>query len=944
MGASILRRRMPTLEDKIIASAAERLPLPNGKLPGKELTRYRRYLKVESHRLKILHRAGGSGREICHGRSVMMDELLRHLMISVEKSMPETSKKLPPFALIAFGGYGRGELNPHSDIDILFLHDGKMIPRGKPLPYLEALLGPDGMLYTLIDIPLKVGHAVRTIGECVELARHDVQTKTALIESRLIVGDEALFEKYLKTLEAKCIKGREDAYCAERVIDQEHRRAKFGNSACMQEPNIKNGCGGLRDYQNLFWMAYVKYRARKSSELQERGLIGAAEVKQLDAAYDFLLRARTELHYRVERNVDAMPKAVQPKVAYRLGYTSRSPSGRLEAFMRDYYQHTRTIHLLTRNLEQRLALRPQPTRLPSFRRAMQKRRDQANQVTVDGLKFLNGYVHAESKSVFRDQPRRLMRVFLHAQQRGLELHPDLFQLIRDSLRLVDRKFLADEHVHATFREILDERGNVGRILRMMHDVDFLGKYIPEFGKLTCLVQHEFFHQYAADEHTIICLQQLDQIWDAKEEPYKNYTSIIDDLERPYVLYLALLLHDAGKALDTGDHSDAGGKLAESVGRRIGLSQRRVKQLKWLVDHHLAMVRVSQQRDLYDPDVIDQFASFVETADQLRMLTLLTVADSLGTSRNLWNGFKDSLLTTLFKLTINKVTGGTEFILAEEKQRKLLRDEVRALAPRTFADDEIDAAFAHLPPRYFYTHSPREIFRDLTLTHQFMHLQLTTEDRALEPIVSWHNEPDRGHTTVKICTWDRTGLFSKIAGALASAGLNIHGAHIFSRTDGIIIDTFFVTDADTGKLATKEGKQRSEEIIIESLTGRIEVDFAKMITDRKFIPPIYQALEGERLETICRFDNHTSRTHTLLDVETEDRVGLLYFISNALNELAFNIDVARVSTEKGAAIDSFYLTDWTHEKIVDPKDQQFLERKIRFAIKRLDRRLTGRKKK
>lgn len=934
---------MPTLEGKIIASAAERLPLPEGKLPGKELARYRRYLKVESHRLKILHRAGGSGGEICHGRSVMMDELLRHLMISVEKSLPEEQRKIPPFALIAYGGYGRGELNPHSDIDILFLHDGKMIPRGKPLPYLDALLGPDGMLYALIDIPLKVGHAVRTIGECVELARNDVQTKTALIESRLIVGDQALFEKYLKTLEAKCIVGHEDAYCAERVRDQDERRAKFGNSACMQEPNIKNGCGGLRDYQNLFWMAYVKYRVRKSSELVEQELIGEAEAKQLDAAYDYLLRARTELHYQVDKNVDAMPKAVQPRVALRLGYTSRSPSGRLEAFMRDFYQHTRTIHLLTRNLERRLALRPQATRLPSFRKAMQNRRDQANQVTVDGFKFLNGYIQAESTRVFREQPRRLMRVFLHAQQRGLKLHPDLFQLIRDELRIVDRKFLADEHVHQTFRQILKERGNVGRILRMMHDVNFLGKYIPEFGRLTCLVQHEFFHQYAADEHTLICVQELDKIWDAEEEPYKNYTVIVDALERPYVLYLAMLLHDAGKALHTGDHSDAGGKIAETVGRRIGFSDRRVKQLRWLVDHHLAMVRVSQQRDLYDPDVIDQFAGFVETADQLRMLTLLTVADSLGTSRNLWNGFKDSLLTTLYQLTLNKVVGGTEFILAEEKQRKLLRDEVRELVPRTFADDEIDAAFAHLPPRYFHTHSPREIFRDMTLTHQFMHLQLTTEDRALEPIISWHNERDRGHTTLKICTWDRAGLFAKIAGALAAAGLNIHGAHIFSRTDGIIIDTFFVTDADTGKLATKEGKERSEEIIVESLTGRIEVNFAKMITDRKFTPPIYQALEGERLETICRFDNETSRTHTLLDVETEDRVGLLYFLSNAINELAFNIDVARVSTEKGAAIDSFYLTDWKHEKITEEKDQKYLERKIRFAIKRLDRALTRRKK-
>jgi [protein-PII] uridylyltransferase len=357
-----------------------------------------------------------------------------------------------------------------------------------------------------------------------------------------------------------------------------------------------------------------------------------------------------------------------------------------------------------------------------------------------------------------------------------------------------------------------------------------------------------------------------------------------------------------------------------------------------------MVRVSQQRDLYDPDVIDQFAAFVENADQLRMLTLLTVSDSLGTSRDLWNGFKDGLLTTLYHLTSMKVSGGTDFLMAAEKQRQRLRDEVRQLAPRTFSDDEIDGAFTHFPERYFHIHNAEVICRDLALAHQFMHLQLTTEDRALEPVVYWHNEPDRGFTEFKICTWDRLGLFVKTAGALSAAGLNIHGAHIYSRSDGISLDSFEVIDADSGGLATKKAKEHAEEILTESLSGRLEVDFSKMIVERKYIPPIYQALEDERIETVLRFDNRSSKTHTIVDVETEDRVGLLYFISNALNELGFSIDVARISTEKGAAIDTFYVTDWTGAKVEEVKDQEFLERKIRFAIKRLDKALTRRKKK
>ncbi len=226
----------------------------------------------------------------------------------------------------------------------------------------------------------------------------------------------------------------------------------------------------------------------------------------------------------------------------------------------------------------------------------------------------------------------------------------------------------------------------------------------------------------------------------------------------------------------------------------------------------------------------------------------------------------------------------------------------------------------------------------------MHLQLTTEDRALEPVVYWRNEPDRGFTEFKICTWDRAGLFVKTAGALSAAGLNIHGAQIFSRSDGIVVDAYEVTDADTGGLTTKKAKEHAEEILTESLSGRLEVDYTKMIVERKYIPPIYQALEDERIETVIRFDNDSSRSHTVVDVETEDRVGLLYFISNALNDLSFSIDVARISTEKGAAIDTFYITDWKGEKVGGEQEREYLERKVRFAIKRLDKALTGRRKK
>ena len=544
---------MPTLLEKIQTDAAGRLPLPSGRQPSQELARYKDFLKVESHRLKMLHRAGVGGRDICRARAAVMDVLLRYLLDAVRANTPVETKTPPPqFALVGIGGYGRGELNPQSDIDIMFLHNGDSIStaRGKPHPFLSALT--DGVLYPLWDIGLKVGHSVRTVDDCVKVANSDMQSKTSLIEARFIAGDEELFRHMEAVVLARCVRGSEDGYIEARLTDQEARRAKFGNSATMQEPNIKNGCGGLRDFQNLIWMAFFKYRTRSLAELEKRGLIGESERKQLEAAYDFLLRVRNDLHYHVNRPADVLTKSLQPTVAHNLGYTDRSPVKRLEAFMGDLYTHMRSIYLITRTLEQRLALLPHPERrLPSFGELIRTGRNRFRQQLVDGFRLVGGDIYPVSQRVFRDQPRRLMRVFLHAQQRGLKPHPDLAQLIRNQLSLVDRAFLRDRHVRETFLEILNQRGNVAPVLRAMHDVGLLGKYLPEFGKLTCLVQHEFYHQYTADEHTLVCLEQLDRIWEAEKPPYRNYSEIFRSVERPFVLYLALLLHDSGKAPRAG---------------------------------------------------------------------------------------------------------------------------------------------------------------------------------------------------------------------------------------------------------------------------------------------------------------------------------------------------------------------------------------------------------
>ncbi len=927
---------MQDLLEKIEGEARERLGLPAGREVAQELPRFRAFLKRAAHRLKLAHQNGQSGLAVCQARAATLDCVVRALWDATWNALPEAQRAArPPLALVALGGYGRGELNPWSDVDLLFLHAGLVRAQSQPAPVLERLL--NGVWLTLFDLGLKPGHAVRTIRECVAATNDPgdhrrIETRTSLIEARLISGDEKLFAKFQQTVLAKCVQGYENQYIAARLADQAERRAKYGNSPFMQEPNLKNGCGGLRDYQNLIWMAYFKYRTRSLADLQAHGLVMPRERRQLETAYDFLLRVRTQLHYLANRATDELTKNLQPAVALALGYAERSPSRRIERFMRDVYSHTRNIFLITRTLEQRLAFLPPPAARLSLRRWLPR---PAAAEPVDGFRFLNGEIHAAHPRIFRDHPRRLMRVFRYAQQRGLRLHPDLAQLIRSQTALVNRDFLKDPRVAETFLTILNQRGTVAPILCAMHEVDLLGKYVPEFGRLTCLVQHEFYHQYAADEHTLVCLEQADRFWEAKAAPYLAYAATFQQLERPALLYLALLLHDTGKARGRGAHARVGAELAARVGKRLGLDVADRHTLGALIEHHLLMAIVSQRHDMDDPAVMRKFARAVETPETLSLLTLLTFADAMATSDQLWNGFKEQLLWQLHARALPLVTGGTEFVAAGRKQRDLLMAEVARLVPAAISGEEVKAHFATLPARYFHAYSAREIHDDLLLTHEFMQRQLAEQDRPLAPVISLRNDLDPGYSVARVCTWDRAGLFVNIAGSLSAVGLTILGAQIFTRQDGIALDAFFVTDAATGQLAKAAQRDEFEKLLTRVLTGGA-VDFPRLIAAAKSAHSGYRAYTGEQLPTQIRFDNEISDTRTFIEVETEDRIGLLYTIAQTLAELRVDISTARILTEKGAAIDSFYVREPDGGKVLAPERQQTITRRLHAAISKLAR--------
>lgn len=912
---------------KIEATARKQLVLPPGRTPRKELPRYRRWLKQESHRIRIEHRGGASGQSICSARSFVLDLLLQHFWDATKATLSaQAQREFPQLALVATGGYGRGELCPHSDIDFMFLHNRQVVSSGVAHPYLARMI--EGVLYPLWDLKFKLGYAVRSIEDCVKFANADNQTVTSLIESRRIAGDDKIFQRFQSTLLNKCVTGHEEEYVTLRLEDQSSRRRKFGDSACMQEPNIKNGCGGLRDFQNLLWMAFFKYRTRSLADLRDKGFLSAAERRQLKQAYDYLLKVRTEMHYLTDRPTEVLSKAIQPTIATNFGYQDRSPSRRIEQFMREVYTHTRAVYLITRTLEQRMALVPGPEGRFSLRRFMPRTKKDLGEA-VDGFHFVNGEICAASNRVLRDQPRRIMRAFLHAQQRGLSLHPDLAQMIRNQLSLVDRSFRSDEHVSETFLTILNQRGNVAPVLRAMHDVDFLGKYIPEFGRLTCLVQHEFYHQYAADAHTLMCLEQADRIWENSQEFHKNYSDLFQQLEHPYLLYLALLLHDVGKTTGSRGHAKASALSAVKVARRLKLESGATETLLKLIEYHLEQAAVSQRRDLEDPTVVHKFARTVGNRETLDLLTLLTFADSQATSDKLWNGFKDSLLWALHRKARRVLAGGTEFQLAKARQRELRRDEVCKALPQRLSEKEANAHLKKMSSRYLRIHSAEEIVEDVDLAHRFMRRRLSDHD-PLAPVFKARHEKDQGCTVVKICTWDRGGLFGNIAGCLSAVGLNILSAQIFTRTDGIVFDLFSVVDGTTGALASAKKLDAFKTLLERLLIGK-DVNLDQLIRRQQSAHTLFQAYTGETIETQVRLDNGAAHNRTVIEVESEDRVGVLFVLSRALFELELYISAARICTEKGAAIDAFYVREYDGKKLLSKSRQDEVMKALTEAV-------------
>ncbi|HEY1769754.1 MAG TPA: [protein-PII] uridylyltransferase [Chthoniobacterales bacterium] len=899
-------------QEKILAHAARELAAAPTNEPAKLLPLYQKFLKIENHRLRLRHQAGGGGREVCASRATLIDILLCNIFAAA--SAEARSEKLP-LSLVALGGYGRDELNPGSDVDVMFLHAGG----SEPAPAATKTI--EGVLYFLWDVGLKVGHSTRSVAEAIAQANSEMLTKTAMLEARPVTGDAKLYRQFRAQFRRHCVQRHETDYIAARMRDQTDRHDKFANNVYLQEPNVKRGCGGLRDYQNLLWITFFKEGALTTTHLVGKDWLSETDRRRIDLAYDFLLRVRTQLHYTSERPNDVLYINLQPEVARKLGYLQQIPVHRSEAFMKDYYAHTRNIFRITERLTERFATGTATTTRRLFFPLLPRRRAQGEK--FGGFSNRGGQLNLADPQLFNREPEQLMKAFEHAQTRDLEFSPELTDVFSRRLRGVTREFRYAKNPREIFRRILSRKGKVARALRMMHEVDFLGRYLPEFGQLTCLVQHEYFHRYTADEHTLVCIDKLDALASPPNEKRSPYHKLFADLPDPFVLYLALLLHDTGKAVGARPHSEASALFAQAVAARLQLTSEERRALVLLVDHHITLSSMAQQRNIDDPATVIEFAQIVKTQRNLDQLMLLTLADGQGTMKT-WSDWKELLVWHLYEATSRYLLDQKGFVAQSENESRQLRAAVAQKLPNDFAD-EIEAHFDEMPDNYFRAFDVDEIVAHLELFRTLWRALYLEEQPAYAPALNWEPQPEQGHSVVSICTWDRLQLLESIAGAFAVASINILSADIFVRRDNLALDVFRVSNKRNAAVSDAREMTLFESTLRNALQNERH-DFAPTLAAvrsrmTKRAPEI-------EFPTRVSIENRSHPTSTLIEVETPDRLGLLYDLVACLGRKNICITLARISTEKGAAIDTFYVADAsTRGKITDAKRIQELQRQI-----------------
>jgi [protein-PII] uridylyltransferase len=868
-------------------------------------------LLIDSARLEARHQLerDGNGRACAEGLCAFQDALIKfaYEFTTNHVYLAENPSAAERMAIVAQGGYGRGLLAPESDIDLLFL-----------LPYKQTAWGEsvaEYMLYILWDLGFKVGHATRTIDQCVRLSLSDMTIRTALLDARLILGDEQLFAEFQRRFRKNVLEGHARAFIEAKLAERNARHVRA--SRYQVEPNVKDGKGALRDLHTLHWLAKHLYPDKAEAEFTEAGVFSRREYETFRQCESFLWTVRCHLHFLTGRPEERLTFDVQQTMAERLGYRSHSGLRAVERFMKHYFLVAKEVGDLTRivcsglEMKQLKALPRLDTWLPSsWKRRAKLRR------TTD-FRIDNGRINAADRDIFSKDPVNFIKLFTVADEHQALFSPEVLRLVRGNLRLIDDKLRADPTANKLFMRLLTESRNPEAALRQMNEAGVLGRFIPDFGRVVSMMQFNMYHHFTVDEHLIRAIGFLSDIEHSRyatEHPVS--TEIIRAIDNRRALYVAVLVHDIAKGRDE-DHSIVGAKIARELGPRLGLTPAETETAAWLVEHHLQMSQFAQSRDLNDPKTIRDFAALVQSRERLKLLMLLTVADLRAVGPDVWTGWKGQLLRTLYFET-EPMLGGGHTGLSRTERMATAQDELRKRL-----SDWPQAALEHFINRHYPSYWLRS---DLDTIAEQAKLVRAAEQDHKSLVTHFSTDAFRAVTEITLFAPNHPRLLAMVAGACTGAGANIVDAQISTTRDGMALDTFHLE---------REFEHAEDE---ERRAGKIASSIEKLLKGEARLADVVATkkkpkarLSAFTVEPQVVIDNTLSDALTVIEINGLDRPGLLYDVTRTISDLNLDIASAHIATFGEKAVDVFYVTDLTGKKITSSSRESTIRDRLTKAL-------------